>query len=86
MTRYFIICASKDHVMRGVKHGFAQAGHGRKDLISKPAKGDWLVFYSSKDKMEQGRVLQEFTASGRWPMMRFTRQMPEMASQHFAGR
>lgn len=64
MTKYFLICASKDHVLRGIEGGFAQAGHGRKDLISKPAKGDWVVFYSSKDKFENGKPLQKFTAIG----------------------
>jgi len=64
MTKYFLICASKDHVLKGVKGGFAQAGHGRKDFISKPEKGDWVVFYSSKDKFENGKPLQKFTAIG----------------------
>ncbi|MBA3648327.1 MAG: EVE domain-containing protein [Chitinophagales bacterium] len=64
MAKYFLICASRDHVLKGVTGGFAQAGHGRKDLISKPSKGDWLVFYSSKDKFENGIPLQKFTALG----------------------
>ena len=64
MTKYFLICASRDHVLKGVKHGFAQAGHGRKDYMSKPSKDDWVVFYSSKDKFEDGRPLQHFTAIG----------------------
>lgn len=65
MTKYFLICASRDHVLKGVKGGFAQAGHGRKDFISKPLKGDWVVFYSSKDKFENGKPLQKFTALGK---------------------
>jgi predicted RNA-binding protein len=65
MTKYFLICASRDHVLKGVGGGFAQAGHGRKDFISKPLKGDWVVFYSSKDKFENGRPLQKFTAIGK---------------------
>jgi predicted RNA-binding protein len=64
MTRYFLICASRDHVMTGVKGGFAQAGHGRKDLMSKPAKGDMIVYYSAKDIFEGGKPLQKFTAIG----------------------
>ena len=64
MTKYFLICASRDHVLKGVKDGFAQAGYGRKDFISKPSKGDWVVFYSSKDKFENGKLLQKFTALG----------------------
>ena len=63
-TKYFLICASEDHVLKAVEGGFAQAGHGRKDLISEPAKNDWLVFYSAKDKYENGKPLQKFTALG----------------------
>ena len=64
MTKYFLIGASKDHVTKGVEGSFAQAGHGRKDLISKPSKGDWIIYYSSKDKFENGNLLQKFTAAG----------------------
>lgn len=63
-TKYFLICASRDHVRKGVESGFAQAGHGRKDLMSKPSKGDWLVFYSAKDNYDNGKALQKFTALG----------------------
>lgn len=62
--KYFLICASKDHVLKGVEGGFAQAGHGRKDLMSKPSKGDRVVYYSSKDEFENGTPLQTFTAIG----------------------
>lgn len=64
MTKYFLICASRDHVLKGVEGGFAQAGHGRKDFISKLSKDDWVVFYSSKDKFENGTPFQKFTAIG----------------------
>ncbi|MEO6131587.1 MAG: EVE domain-containing protein [Saprospiraceae bacterium] len=64
MTKYFLIGASRDHVLKGVKGGFGQAGHGRKDLMSRPSKGDWIVYYSAKDKFEKGRPLQKFTAIG----------------------
>lgn len=65
MTKYFLIGASKDHVLKGVEGGFAQAGHGRKDYISKPSKEDWIIFYSSKDKFEDSKPLQKFTAIGK---------------------
>ncbi len=65
MTKYFLICASRDHVLKGVAGGFAQAGHGRKDLMSKPSNGDWIVFYSAKDNFENGKPLQKFTAIGK---------------------
>lgn len=64
MTKYFLIIASKDHVLSGVKQEIAQAGHGRKDFISKPSKGDWIVYYSPKDKFEDGKSYQKFTAIG----------------------
>ena len=64
MTKYFLICATKDHVLKGVEGGFAQAGHGRKNFISNLSKGDWIVYYSSKDKFEDGKPLQKFTAIG----------------------
>jgi len=64
MIKYFLIVASKDHVLTGVKKGIAQAGHGRKDFISKPTRGDWIVYYSSKDKFEDGKTYQKFTAMG----------------------
>ena len=63
--KYFIICASKDHVMDGVKSGIAQAGHGRKDHMSKLSKGDWIICYSSKDAFEGGDIYQKFTAIGK---------------------
>lgn len=64
MTKYFLICASKDHVSKGVGQGIAQAGHGRKDFMTNPSKGDWIVYYSSKDKFEDGKAYQKFTAIG----------------------
>lgn len=65
MVKYFLICASRDHVLKGVKGGFAQAGHGRKEFISQLSKNDWVVFYSSKDTFENGKPLQKFTALGK---------------------
>lgn len=64
MKKYFLICASRDHVLKGVENGFAQAGHGRKDLMSKPAKGDWVVYYSAKSVFGETAPLQKFTAIG----------------------
>lgn len=63
-SKYFLIAASRDHVLKGVAGGFAQAGNGRRDLVSKLYKGDWIVFYSAKDKYEDGKPLQKFTALG----------------------
>ena len=64
MKKYFLICASRDHVLKGVENGFAQAGHGRKNLVSKMAKGDWVVYYSAKSVFGEPAPLQKFTAIG----------------------
>jgi hypothetical protein len=40
MTKYFIICADKNYILKGIKAGFFQAGHGRKGFVSKLSKGD----------------------------------------------
>jgi len=65
MPEYFLICASKDHVVMGIQQGIAQAGHGRKDFMSKLSKGDRIVYYSSKDAFEGGNIYQKFTAIGK---------------------
>jgi predicted RNA-binding protein len=65
MPNYFLIGATKDHVTTGVKKGFAQAGHGRKDLMAKPLRGDWIIYYSAKDKFDGGKPYQKFTALGK---------------------
>ena len=64
MKKYFLICASRDHVLKGVEKGFAQAGHGRKDLMSRPSEGDWVVYYSAKSVFGETAPLQKFTAIG----------------------
>jgi hypothetical protein len=51
--------------MTGVKRGFAQASHGKKNYIAKPAKGDWILYYSAKDTFENSKPLQKFTATGK---------------------
>ena len=63
-TKYFLISVSRDHVLKGLEGGFVQAGHGRRDLVSKLSKGDWIVLYSAKDEYEGGKPLQKFTALG----------------------
>lgn len=61
---YYIIAASKDHVEIGKENGFAQAGHGKKSQLEKLNKGDWVIYYSSKDKLKDGKPYQKFTAIG----------------------
>lgn len=63
-TKYWIIVASKDHVKEGLDKGFAQACHGKALQLKKMEKGDFVVCYSSKQKMGKPDKCQQFTALG----------------------
>lgn len=63
-VKYFLISASRDHVLKGVEGGFAQSGHGKRDNISKLSKGDWIIYYSAKEKIDNKTPYQKFTAIG----------------------
>jgi len=62
--KYYIIVASKDHVSKGEKEGFAQAGHGKKHQLDKLKKNDWIIYYSSKETYDSTKSFQKFTAIG----------------------
>ena len=62
---YWINTVSADHVQRGVAGGFAQANHGKPDMLRKMSRDDWVIFYSPKTAFEKGAPLQAFTAIGR---------------------
>lgn len=64
-TKYWIIVASKDHVKMGLKGGFAQACHGKSAPLKRMKKGDYVLFYSGKQTMNQPQKCQEFTAIGK---------------------
>lgn len=64
MTKYWVIVASKDHVLKGVKEGFCQACHGKKAPLARMKERDWVVFYSSKKEFGKSETLQTFTAIG----------------------
>jgi hypothetical protein len=40
MPKYYIICASRDHIQTGIKSGFVQANHGKKTQLKRLKKGD----------------------------------------------
>jgi EVE domain len=63
--RFFIGVASREHVLIGVKGGFAQFGHGQMAPAKRLAKGDWVIYYSSKERISEARQYQRFTALGR---------------------
>lgn len=64
-TKYWIIVASKDHVKNGIAEGIAQACHGKASPLRRMRKGDFIIYYSSKQTMGQPQPCQQFTAIGK---------------------
>ncbi len=56
--------ASADHARAGRDGGFAQLGHGKHEAVKSLQKGDWIVYYSPREKMGDGGAVQAFTAIG----------------------
>lgn len=63
--QYWIGVASKEHVKRGEQGGFCQLCHGKAYPLKRMAVGDWLIYYSSKEKFNEKQACQQFTAIGR---------------------
>lgn len=57
-----VVC--RDHVLRGTELGIAQLGHGKRTGLARLAPGDWLVYYSPRTSLRDGRPLRAFTAIG----------------------
>ncbi len=55
---------SREHVMRGVKGGFAQMNHGKQAPLKRMKAGDGLIYYSPREAYPHGAPLQAFTAIG----------------------
>lgn len=62
--RYWIGVASREHVRLGVRGGFAQFSHGKLGPAKRLSKGDWVIYYSGKEKYGEPKLLQKFTAIG----------------------
>ncbi|ASU35380.1 EVE domain-containing protein [Mucilaginibacter xinganensis] len=62
--KYWIVVASKDHIVRGVADGFMQANHGKQMPLKRMAVNDWVVFYSPKQSYAGTEPCQAFTAIG----------------------
>ena len=62
--RYWIIVASREHVQIGVANGFAQANHGKSSPLKRMRPGDWIIYYSSKERFGEDEKCQRFTAIG----------------------
>jgi len=61
-TKYWIVTVSKEHVLKGVEWGIMQICHGKKAPLKRIKKGDFVIFYSSKNSMEDKTPYQKFTA------------------------
>lgn len=63
-SKYWMLVASKNHVLRGVKEGFAQVCHGKAQPLKRMNVGDGIIYYSPKTEFETNIPCQEFTALG----------------------
>jgi hypothetical protein len=64
IPHFWIIVASKEHVMVGVKGGFVQTGHGKRSGLARMHAGDSIVYYSPKRELGGNDPLHAFTALG----------------------
>ncbi|MCP5510012.1 MAG: EVE domain-containing protein [Chlamydiales bacterium] len=64
MIKYWIGVASREHVQRGVKGGFAQVCHGKAGPLNRMKGGDWIIYYSPTIEFGQKEPCQSFTAIG----------------------
>ncbi len=62
--KFWIGVASKEHVTNGVALGICQFCHGKLAPAKRPSKGDFVIYYSSKQTMEGSERYQKFTAIG----------------------
>lgn len=62
--KYWIGVVSRQHVKRGLELGIAQIGHGKRSSLVRMKAGDWLIYYSPREHMDDARSLQAFTAIG----------------------
>lgn len=64
IVKFWIGVVSLNHVERGVAGGFAQVCHGKSAPLRCMRQGDVLFYYSPKTAMNDGKLLQCFTAVG----------------------
>lgn len=64
-TSYWINTITLDHVLAGKTGHFTQANHGNPRNLNKLRRGDYMVFYSPRERFEDNsKALQSFTAIG----------------------
>jgi hypothetical protein len=64
-ARFWIGVASREHVHLGIAGGFSQLCHGKAHPLKRMAIGDWLIYYSPKERLEENTPCQKFTAIGK---------------------
>ena len=62
--KYWIVVASKEHVLKGAEGGFAQVCHGKCAPLQRMKPNDWIIYYSPKEKFDFSSPCQKFTAIG----------------------
>jgi hypothetical protein len=65
-TKYWVIVASRGHVLNGVAAGIAQANHGKPTALRRMHANDWVIYYSPKLVFGEAEKCQAFTAIGRF--------------------
>lgn len=63
-ARFWVGVASRDHVKLGKAYGFCQMCHGKLAPVKALSKGDGLIYYSPREQMRGGSIIQAFTAIG----------------------
>ena len=56
---------SASHVRRALDKGIAQIGHGKRAPLARMSAGDWLVYYSPREEMDDKATLKSLTAIGK---------------------
>ena len=64
-SRFWIGVASREHVHLGIAGGFSQLCHGKAYPLKRMTVGDWLIYYSPKERFGENIPCQKFTAIGR---------------------
>ncbi len=61
---FWLGVVARSHVERGAGLGIAQIGHGKRAPLARMKAGDWLIYYSPRERMRDGAPVKAFTAIG----------------------
>ncbi|PSB09194.1 hypothetical protein C7B62_14080 [Pleurocapsa sp. CCALA 161] len=60
--KHSINTVSKNYIIVGKEESFVQAGHGKETPLKKLQPVDYIIFYSPKTSLQNGKPIQAFTA------------------------